>query len=337
MASPWLPPLSEKIYASDLQSTHFKDYWGQTQDLQPVLIGYQDIPERQEQSPLYFHMEKAGHILLVSSPGFGKSTFLQGFALDVMRKQTPAQAHFYLYDFGTSGLIALSDFPHVADYFTLDETDKIMKSLRYLSEEIKTRKHALSKAKATNLNQYNQLSKDTFPALFVIIDGFDSVMDAPFVDAVYNVLNVIARDGASLGMYLVVTLSRLNTMRLQLQSNFKTKLSLFLFDNSDLSSVVGRSNIPLDDIKGRAIMKRDDIIQFQIALPYSSEYYTDYMAEVKREVEAMRAVLSRCFASGYSNAARKGYTGYDSSHVRLCSGFCDWFGARGRCSCWLYL
>nr|WP_231196795.1 hypothetical protein [Streptococcus equi] len=37
-------------------------------------------------------------------------------------------------------------------------------------------------------------------------------------------------------------------------------------------------------------MKRDDIIQFQIALPYSSEYYTDYMAEVKREVEAMRAV-----------------------------------------------
>src|SRR3712207_8355813 len=43
-------------------------------------------------------------------------------------------------------------------------------------------------------NQYNQLSKDTFPALFVIIDGFDSVMDAPFVDAVYNVLNVIARE-----------------------------------------------------------------------------------------------------------------------------------------------
>ncbi|WP_231196802.1 hypothetical protein [Streptococcus equi] len=64
-------PFQKKIYASDLQSTHFKDYWGQTQDLQPVLIGYQDIPERQEQSPLYFHMKKAGHILLVSSPGLG--------------------------------------------------------------------------------------------------------------------------------------------------------------------------------------------------------------------------------------------------------------------------
>ena len=32
-------------------------------------------------------------------------------------------------------------------------------------------------------------------------------MDADFVDAFYDTLNVIARDGASLGIYLVVTLS----------------------------------------------------------------------------------------------------------------------------------
>ena len=127
----------------------------------------------------------------------------------------------------------------------------------------------------------------SFPTIFIEIDGFDSVMDAPFVDAFYDTLNVIARDGASLGIYLVVTLSRLNAMRLQLQSNFKTKISLFLFDNSDLSGVVGRSNIPLDEIKGRAIAKFDDIVQFQVMLPYSSEYYTDYIKEVRAEQEAM--------------------------------------------------
>ncbi|HEL1550179.1 TPA: type VII secretion protein EssC [Streptococcus suis] len=288
VASPWLPPLKEKIYAKDLQSVDFRDYWNQTDSLQPILVGYQDIPERREQSPLYFDMEQRGHILLVSSPGFGKSTFLQNFAVDVMRKQTPAQVHFYLYDFGTSGLISLSDFPHVADYFALDETEKIMKSLRFLTKEVKKRKKALSKVKATNLAQYNQLSSDSFPTLFIQIDGFDSVADAPFSDAFYDVLNVIARDGVSLGIYLVVTLSRLNAMRLQLQSNFKTKLSLFLFDNSDLSGVVGRSNISLDEIKGRAITKLDEIIQFQMTLPYSSEHYTDYISEVRDEVEAMK-------------------------------------------------
>ena len=61
-------------------------------------------------------------------------------AIDLMRKNTPEQVHCYLYDFGTSGLVSLSDFPHVADYFILDENEKIMKSVRRLNEEIKRRK-----------------------------------------------------------------------------------------------------------------------------------------------------------------------------------------------------
>ncbi|HEM3608899.1 TPA: hypothetical protein U1C28_001989 [Streptococcus suis] len=123
-------------------------------------------------------------------------------------------------------------------------------------------------------------------------------MDAPFADAFYDVLNVFARDGASLGIYLVTALSRLNAMRLQFQSNFKTKISLFLFDNSDLSGVVGRSNIPLDEIKGRAITKLDEIIQFQVTLPYTSEAYADYIIEVGNEVEAMRTPYTGELPSG---------------------------------------
>ncbi|MGT2772531.1 type VII secretion protein EssC [Streptococcus marimammalium] len=288
VASPWLPPLAEKVYANTIQSIDFKDYWDNHDKSLSILIGYQDIPEKQEQSPLYLDMEKTGHVLLVSSPGFGKSTFLQNLALDVIRKQKPNQAHFYLYDFGTSGMISLSDFPHVADYFALDETEKIKKSLRFLEREIKKRKASLSRVKATNLSQYNEISEESFPRLFILIDGFDSVSDASFSDTFYEVLNVVARDGVSLGIYLVVTLSRLNAMRLQLQSNFKTKISLFLFDKSDLSGVVGRSNIPIEEIKGRAITKFDEVVNFQITLPYHSEHYIDYIKEVKTEVEKMR-------------------------------------------------
>lgn len=298
VASPWLPPLEEQVFVRDLQETDFRNYWSVNEGLRPLLIGYQDIPENQEQSPLYFDMEQVGHILLVSSPGFGKSTFLQGLAVDAMRKHTPADVHFYLYDFGTSGLISLSDFPHVADYFTLDETEKILKSMRRLNQMVKERKKALSKRKATNLRQYNQLSEDSFPTLFIMIDGFDSIADVPYVDEFYDVLNVIARDGASLGIYLITTMSRLNSMRVQLQANFKTKISLFLFDNSDLSSIVGRSNIPLDEIKGRAIVKLDEIIQFQIALPYASEEYANYISDVAEEVSAMKATYSGELPSG---------------------------------------
>ena len=287
VARPWLPPLKQKIYSSELQSTNFEDFWGLSKNLQPVLIGYQDIPERQEQSPLYLDMETSGHILLLSSPGFGKSTFLQSFSVDVMRKHRPDQAHFYLYDFGTSGLVSLADFPHIADYFSLDEAEKILKSLRFLMKEVKRRKKALSAVRATNLKQFNQISDEEFPTIFIEIDGFDSVSDAPFVDEMYQVLSVIARDGASIGIYLLVTLSRLNAMRLQLQANFKTKLSMFLFDKSDLSGIVGRSNIPLDEIKGRVITKFENILQFQVALPFNSEFYSDYIEEVRSEAKMM--------------------------------------------------
>lgn len=286
--SPWLPPLESNIYAKDLQEVNFKDYWNKNKGELNILVGYKDVPENQEQSPMYFNMNKTGHILLLGSPGFGKSTFLQTFAIDVMRKKTPEEAHFYLYDFGASGLISLQDFPHVADYFSLDETEKILKSLRRLNSMVKERKSALSKYKATNLEQYNQLSEDKFASTFILVDGFDSVSDSAFSESFYEVLSVIARDGASLGMYLVVSLSRLNAMRLQLQSNFKTKISLFLFDNSDLSGIVGKSNILLDEIKGRAITKIEDIIQFQITLPYESENYGSYIKSVNKEVSSMR-------------------------------------------------
>ncbi|HEM6099547.1 TPA: hypothetical protein ACGO9Z_001431 [Streptococcus suis] len=92
----------------------------------------------------------------------------------------------------------------------MDETENILKSMRRRKQMVKERKKALSKLKATNLRQYNQLPEVSFPTLFVMIDGFDSVMDAPFSDAFYDVINLIDRDGASLGIYLVTALSRLN-------------------------------------------------------------------------------------------------------------------------------
>ena len=179
------------------------------------------------------------------------------------------------------GLVSLSDFPHVADYFILDENEKIMKSVRRLNEEIKRRKKILSEARVVNLNQYNQVAEEKIPSIYLFIDSYDGMAETKYVDAFNDMLSTVARDGVSLGMYLVVTLSRVNAMRLQLQANFKTKISLFLFDNSDLSAIVGRSNIPLEEIKGRAVVKFDEIIHFQIAQPYKYDSYVDYIEQVK--------------------------------------------------------
>ena len=286
VASPWLPPLKDDIYSGDIQNNNFKDYWGRKEKL-TILVGYQDIPEKQEQSPLYLDMEKTGHIMLISSPGFGKTTFLQSIALDLMRKNTPEDVHIYLYDFGTSGLISISEFPHVADYFTVDEEEKITKSLKRLDEEVKRRKILLANAKVTNYTQYNEVATDSIPTIFMMIDSFDGMAEAKYDEAFISVLNTIARDGASLGIYIITTLSRMNAMRLQLQGNFKTKISLFLFDKSDLSAIVGRSNINLEEIKGRAVVKFDEIVHFQVVQAYKTQSYSEYINAIKEEINSM--------------------------------------------------
>ena len=142
----------------------------------------------------------------------------------------------------------------MADYFILDENEKIMKSVRRLNEEIKRRKKILSEARVVNLNQYNQVAEEKIPSIYLFIDSYDGMAETKYVDAFNDMLSTVARDGVSLGMYLVVTLSRVNAMRLQLQANFKTKISLFLFDNSDLSAIVGRSNIPLRKLKDERLL-----------------------------------------------------------------------------------
>ena len=287
--SPWLEPLKEVIYTKEIESTDFKYYW-ESEEGYEILLGYIDRPDRQLQEPLYIKPENAGHILVVSSPGFGKSTFLQSFAMNIIRKNRPDKAHFYLYDFGNSGLVALSDFPHVADYFTMDEDEKIKKSIRILTAVIKERKRILGESKHTNLSRYNESSENKLESIFILIDGFDALNDLKFSDLFNELLNTVARDGVALGIYIVATMSRINSMRLQLQANFKTKIAMYLFDKSDLSNIVGRSNITIEEIRGRAVIKLDEISIFQVTLPYEYENYSDYIAMIKEEVKAMNSI-----------------------------------------------
>ena len=77
-----------------------------------------DLPEKQEQLVFDFDLEEYSHFAILGSAGFGKSTALQTFVLNMARMNSPEQIHFYLFDFGTNGLLPLRDLPHVADIVT---------------------------------------------------------------------------------------------------------------------------------------------------------------------------------------------------------------------------
>ncbi len=86
----------------------------------------------------------------------------------------------YLFDFGTNGLMPVTDIPHVADYFTVDQEDKIAKAIRIFNDEIDRRKKILSQYRVTSISEYRKLTGETIPYVFILIDNFDAVKDSPF-------------------------------------------------------------------------------------------------------------------------------------------------------------
>ena len=71
----------------------------------------------------------------------------------------------------------------------------------------------------------------------------------------------ISREGLSIGVHLLVTAGRQSNLRAQFYANFKHQLSLQQNDVGEVRSIVGSTPLAktMEDIKGRALMKRDEV------------------------------------------------------------------------------
>ena len=141
LARPWLPPLPERVFAQDLHPIEFKEAWKEPKKALKATIGLLDQPELQAQSPLTLDLTKDGHVAVYSSPGYGKSTFIQSLIMDLARQHNPENLNVYLVDLGTNGLLPLKNLPHVADLIRIEETAKCLKLVDRISTEMKVRKN----------------------------------------------------------------------------------------------------------------------------------------------------------------------------------------------------
>ncbi|PAD39863.1 type VII secretion protein EssC [Terribacillus sp. 7520-G] len=267
LARPWLPPLPEKIYGPELHPVAFRDAWKEPKKPLEPMIGLLDQPELQQQIPLTLNLSKDGHIAVFSSPGYGKSTFLQTVVIDLVKQHNPEHLHVYLLDFGTNGLLPLKNLPHVADTFLIDQVEKVGKLTRMLADVMRQRKQKLSQFGVANIELFEKASGETVPNICLVIDNYESVRDSDFNDDFEKVITQIAREGASIGIHLIISAGRQSAMRMPLLSNIKTQIALYLIDSNEARSIVGRTDIEIEEIPGRGLMKIEDPALFQTMLP----------------------------------------------------------------------
>jgi len=284
---PWLPPLEEQIVAHDLHPVDFKGAWLEPKKPLHATIGLLDQPELQAQVPLELNLTKDGHVAVFASPGYGKSTFLQTMVMDLARQHNPEHLHMYLLDFGTNGLLPLKNLPHVADTMMLDETEKIGKWIRLVAGEIRERKQRLSKYGVANMEMYERMSGENVPNLFLVIDTYDSVRDADFADEFNKIITQIAREGAGLGIHLAISAGGQNALRMPLASNIKLQAALYLIEQTEARSIVGRTDLEIEEIPGRGLIKLDQPALFQTMLPEEGEEALDIIDAIQRTAAEM--------------------------------------------------
>ncbi len=284
---PWLPPLETHITVTDIHEVDFKEAWQEAkQPLKPV-IGMVDIPSMQAQETLTLDLTTDGHVAIFASPAYGKSTFIQTLVMDLARSHNPEHLNVYLLDFGTNGLLPLKKLPHVADTMSVDDEEKIGKFVRRMDGEIKRRKKLLSQYSVASLAMYERASGQEEPILLIALDGYEGMKGMPFEEQLDKMITLISREGTGIGIHLVISAGRSNSMRANLSGNIKIQIPLKINDESEARNIVGRTTLVVEDVQGRGLIKLEQPEAFQTALPAAGEDTLQIIDAIQAEAEIM--------------------------------------------------
>lgn len=281
---PWLPPLPEQLVSpQELIRANKKEL------NMKIAMGLIDIPERQEQIPYNVDFIKDGNLLYIASAGYGKTVFLTTAVLSLAMQNSVQDLNFYILDFGNSGLMPLNKLSHVADYIVFDDSERFQKLVGILQKEIRERKKKLADAVVQNFEVYNQVSAEKMKAIVLVIDNFDVVKELGYEAEEF--FQKISRDGYGLGIFVIATATRSNSMKYSTYNNFKNKVAGYLFDESDVNLIVGRSTYKQSETKGRALLKYDNMIsvmQLYSMVGFETELeYKDKIEALIQNIDAL--------------------------------------------------
>ena len=139
--SPWPYPLADEISTKYLQNF----------PVQPLnqVAWLLDDPANQRQVPGGWRPSD-GHLVVIGGPGSGSSTTLMSVALDLCRNASPEGIHIYAIDFNGGMLMNLNGLPHTGATVSRSDSERRVRLLRYLEDEISRRAATLSAGAATS-------------------------------------------------------------------------------------------------------------------------------------------------------------------------------------------
>jgi S-DNA-T family DNA segregation ATPase FtsK/SpoIIIE len=324
---PWLPPLEYKIVSPSAAAGWMKNPGINSEEEKhpldlSVTVGMVDIPEEQRQCEYKINPVKDGNTAFFASAGYGKSVFLTTAILSMAMKNHVDNLNFYICDFGNNALIPLNRLPHTADYIAADDNERLSKLVNIINEEIKVRKKLFAEKMVQNFDVYNQSTDTPLKAIVIAIDNYDIVKELGY--EVEDFFTRLSRDGAGLGIYLLITATRMSGIKYAAINNYKIKISGYIFDASEANSIVGKCSYKLPEAGGRAFVKMTTVNIMQIYTMIAFKNEVDYNNNLKQLIEEIyclyptkRAPRIPVLPDKFEYSMVKDYEGADKNELIL--------------------
>jgi len=266
----WLPMLPSIIPLSKIRHERGwnrakwvapQNYW-----LSPV-VGKIDDPANRSQPELTIDFVKEGHLLVHGGPVSGKTTLIQTLLTSLILDHSPEDLHIYIIDYGVQALRVFEEFPHVGAVISGSETERVRRLFTFLKEQVDSRKKVLSGAAPSVEKLRQQNLEAALPDIFLVIDNFVAFMDGRQISPEFDILKIIANEGTSLGIHLILTTTSPNYPQ-AIREKISNVICLEMVNPVHYLDSIGRTGglYPAADTPGRGIIRESHLVEFQTAL-----------------------------------------------------------------------
>ncbi|WP_291042273.1 FtsK/SpoIIIE domain-containing protein [Herbiconiux sp.] len=255
-----------------------------------LLLGVIDDPASQSQPTVFYEPDRDGNMAIYGTGGAGKSATLRTIAVSAAVTPRGGPVHVYGLDFGSSGLSMLQELPHVGAIISGDDEERVIRLLRMLRDLVDDRSIRYSAVRAGSIGEYRRIADaPAEPRILVLVDGigaFREQYEFGGHSAWFTTFSQIATDGRQVGVHIVVTGDRPNSVPASLGSTIQRRLILRLASEDDYALV----NAPKDTLSavsppGRGVMEGDEV---QMAVLGADSNVAVQAREIAKLAEAMR-------------------------------------------------
>ncbi|HIY65566.1 MAG TPA: phosphopeptide-binding protein, partial [Candidatus Agrococcus pullicola] len=248
---PWLDDLEQTIALEDPRLAETND--------SNIVLGLADIPERQQQSPVYFRPDRDGSLLVYGTSGSGKTTVLKSIAIAAGLNPEQGASEVYGLDFASGALRSAERLPQVGSIIDGDDAERVQRVLRSLGRELDRRSRLFGEVDASNLTEYRELADPKMTRIIVLIDNFPEFKNGWEITAArapyYANFMRILGEGRPLGVHAVLTVDRGGSISSSVASNVSRRVILRLSEETGYTLL----NVPRDVLNeqsppGRAIV-----------------------------------------------------------------------------------